>query len=180
MALATLAERTAALRALQRSHPARIRAYALSCWMYSLSGAWYLHALPRLPLELQATPLMSGTTFGVLLLLQGLCSYLNDARLTLGHRVWPGRPFWLCVDRSLAWVLMCTVVGNAIVWPPCGAHARAVSVALVATCVVTYPCSKFCEVQGWMRAFVAWHSVWHYVPNLLAMTWVGLCAYGGE
>eukprot|EP00326_Haptolina_ericina_P035041 CAMPEP_0181246156 /NCGR_PEP_ID=MMETSP1096-20121128/43852_1 /TAXON_ID=156174 ORGANISM="Chrysochromulina ericina, Strain CCMP281" /NCGR_SAMPLE_ID=MMETSP1096 /ASSEMBLY_ACC=CAM_ASM_000453 /LENGTH=124 /DNA_ID=CAMNT_0023342971 /DNA_START=124 /DNA_END=498 /DNA_ORIENTATION=- len=120
---------------------------------------------------------MSGTAFGALLVVQGVVSYVNDAVVTMGKHVAPSRTFWTIADRCLAWLLMITTVSMAITWPSCGERASLVSAALVAVCAVSYPCSKYCEIRGFMRPFLVWHSIWHYVPNILAVTWIGSCAF---
>ncbi|KAL3903203.1 MAG: hypothetical protein SGPRY_011771 [Prymnesium sp.] len=177
---ASLEYRTATLRRLEADYPLAVGTYALSSWMYSLAGLIYLYLLPFLPPTHQTTPLLSGRMFGTLLVVQGACSFIHDGRITLGKPFPPGRHFWLLFDRCLAWLLMLTVVGNALVWPSCSKATRGVSVALVLTCGVTYPSSKYCEVRGWMRSFLVLHSLWHYVPNLLAIIWISLCAAGNE
>lgn len=176
--LATLEYRTSTLQKLQRTRPQLVSIYALSCWMYSVTGVWYLCVLPKLQPGQQTTALMSGHAFGLLLILQGASSYANDALVTLGKHVYPGRLFWTIADRCLAWLLMITTVANVFTWPACGLFAQRVSVTLVVVCVFSYPSSKFCEIRGWMEPFLVCHSIWHYVPNILAIIWIGMCAFG--
>jgi hypothetical protein len=143
--LATLEYRTATLQKLEVSHPTLVQTYKLSCLSYSVSGLWYLYCLHFLSPALCTTPVMSGTAFGALLVVQGVVSYVNDAVVTMGKHVAPSRTFWTIADRCLAWLLMITTVSMAITWPSCGERASLVSAALVAVCAVSYPCSKYCE-----------------------------------
>jgi len=174
--------RTRMLQKLEKTMPSRIRLYCLSCWAYTLTGAWYLWALPLMPPVCQSSALMSGRMFGGLLVLQGFFSYMNDAVCTLGKDGYLTWATWEALDRLLAWTLMVNTVCTAMVWGQGDAsggerahRARLlVSASLVASCAVAYPMSKAYELQGKMDRFLLWHSIWHFVPNLLAVLWMAL------
>ena len=120
---------------------------AASCWSYSLTGIFYLYVPPTLQSGYDTTPMMSGMLFGCLLMLQGCLSYCNDGLVTLGRPLYPGRDFWMICDRICAWTLMVNVFGCVLTWPSAeGDDARKpISLALAATCIVSYPASKTCE-----------------------------------
>ena len=103
---------------------------------------------------------------------------MNDAVCTLGRYGYFSWATWEKLDRALAWTLMINVVSCALVWGKGesggaeGARARlTVSTLLVASCALAYPMSKWHEQAGRMSSFLLWHSIWHIVPNVLAMLW---------
>ena len=174
--LPSLEFRTHALAKLEVQRPRLVGLYAMSCWAYSVTGLFYLSCLPRLPDGFATTPLMGGVAFGCLLTVQGALSYCNDALVTLGRPLWPNRTFWVTCDRLCAWTLMLTTFGCVATWPAAGPGdvRNYISAALAITCIVAYPSSKTCEVTGRMTSFLVWHSVWHYIPNVLAIAWIGM------
>ena len=176
--LPTVEQRTKWLQMIEKKRPKLVGFYALSCWMYSVTGLFYLYVLPKLQPGYETTPLMSGTLFGCLLTLQGALSYANDGLVTLGRPLKPNRMFWVISDRLCAWTLMLTTFGCVATWPSAGpGDARNyVSAALAVTCIIAYPSSKTCEVTGRMMSFLIWHSIWHYVPCALAIVWIGMGA----
>jgi len=176
------ATRTRALQKLEKTMPARVGLYCASCWAYTLTGVWYLWAMPAMPPVCQSSAFMSGYMFGALLILQGFFSYMNDAVCTLGKDGYFSWATWEMMDRFLAWTLMINTVGTARLWGQGdsaggeGAHTARlmVSCALVASCAISYPTSKAYELLGKMPQFLLWHSIWHIVPNVFAVLWMAL------
>ena len=178
MRVATMKERVAGLRRLETTAPGLCRIYFLSCWAYSVTGICLILCQDHMPPLCRSTGLTSLRTFGLMLILQGPCSYANDAVATFGYPVLGGDRLVVYVDRAVAWLNVVNMIGAVLNFPSNGGdHAGlrlVVGVLLVAVCAVAYPTSKSYEISGQMRGFLAWHSVWHYVPNALALIWVSL------
>ena len=147
-ALPSLQVRTTRLQKLQATHPRVVKTYCASCWAYTAVGMWYLIIMPKMPKPFHTTFLMPGYLFGLLLILQGAASYMNDAVATLGFPTTMGRHFWTIADRCLAWALTINTVGTALfTWPHAGDadSRRLVSLALIFSICITYPTSKTLE-----------------------------------
>ena len=178
--LPSVQERTRRLKVLQAFTPVLVYLYKLSCLAYCASGGFYLWRLPHLPPAYRSTPLCSGPLMALLLILQGCCSFTHDALYTFGRRSFLGLPLgpWLSwADRALATTLTFNAVGLALTWPP--GHT-AIAAAMVASLLLTFPTSRYYELTGDMQPFLVWHSLWHYLPNLFAILWLGLASGLGE
>ena len=179
MHYATMQQRLAGLRRLETTAPGLCRMYFMSCWAYSVTGLCLVLCQDAMPPLCRSTGLTSLRTYGLMLMLQGPVSYANDAVATFGYPV-PGGNQQLIVylDRAVAWANVVNMVGAVLTFPNHGGeHAGlrlVVGIMLLAVCAVAYPTSKSYEISGQMRGFLAWHSVWHYVPNALALIWVSL------
>ena len=179
----TRAERVARLRTLESTRPGLVRVYRLSCFAYSLTGVIYYWNLGVLPDELRATFLMNGEAFCACLVIQGFLSYINDALGTFDLPTPPllSRQTWNYLDRVVASTLTANAVTTALQWTQSTAnagipdHANPLARhAALAMCFsfVSFAPSRFCEISGRMVPFLVWHSVWHYAPNLFAVTWL--------
>ena len=104
---------------------------------------------------------------------QGLLSFLNDAVVTFGYHVAPGRTFWVVADRCCACCLTGNAIGTAYIWSLSAQDRtpRWLPLALVLSFVFYLP-SKAFELAGDMRTFLLVHSIWHYLPNTLAILWL--------
>ena len=178
MHLATKDQRLAGLRRLQTTAPGLCRVYFCSCWAYSVTGFCLILCQDSMPPLCRSTGVMSLRAYGLLLILQGPCSYANDAVATFGYPVLGGEKLVRFVDRACACSNFANMVAAVLAFPSDGGeHAGlrlVIGIMLLATCAVAFPASKSYEISGRMRGFLAWHSVWHYVPNGLALLWVAL------
>lgn len=171
--VASMSERKRRLGVLELSRPRLVLTYRLSCFMYSAVGLVYLWSLPALPPTFRSTAMMSGPAFGTCLLVQGGLSFINDALCTFGIGVPGPRVLWLVADRVVASTLTANAVGTAQLWSR-STQSRAppeLAVALVLSFGLYLP-SKYSEITGRMPSFLAFHSLWHYVPCSLAALWI--------
>lgn len=70
------------------------------------------------------------------------------------------------------------MLGAARTWPLLGTPAEVpVRGALVASCCVTFPCSKRAELESRWEDYLQWHTAWHTLPNVAALTWLSSMAF---